>query len=284
VSLAGSDRGPGAGDILGQYRLRGLLGEGAMGRVFLAERIDDGSLVALKVLKAALSADQTYVRRFVREARVAAEVKSSHLVGIVDLGEAGGVHYLAVEYVRGGTLEERLQATGPLDVGECVRLAAEIGRGLDALHGAGVIHRDVKPSNVMIDLSGTAALTDFGLAKGRAYTALTRPGQVMGTLDYLPPELIKGDEAMPASDIYSLGCLVYECLTGEPPFAERGIFGVAVAHLDQEPADPSAAREDVPSELGWVVLQALAKDPARRPATAAAFSHMLGAAHGSRTR
>ena len=284
MSLGGPDLLPREGDILGPYRLRGLLGEGAIGRVFLAERTDDGSLLALKVLKAALSADQTYVRRFVREARVAAEVKSGHLVGIVDLGEADGVHYLAVEYVRGGTLEERLQATGPLAVAECVRLTAEIGRGLDTLHGAGVIHRDVKPSNVMIDLSGTAALTDFGLAKGRAYTALTRPGQVMGTLDYLAPELIKGDTATPASDIYSLGCLVYECLTGEPPFAKRGIFGVAVAHLDHQPDDPAAAREDVPSELGWVVLQALAKDPARRPSTAAAFSHMLGAAHGSHTR
>jgi serine/threonine protein kinase len=283
MSPAEADLRPRQGDTLGHYRLRGLLGEGAIGRVFLAERIDDGSFVALKVLKSALTADETYVRRFVREARVAAEVRSSHLVGIVDVGEADGVHYLAVEYVRGGTLAERLGATGPLDIRECVRLAAEIGRGLDALHGAGIVHRDVKPSNVMIDLSGTAALTDFGLAKGRAYTALTRPGQVMGTLDYLAPELIKEEQATPASDIYALGCLVYECLTGEPPFAQRGIFEVAVAHLEHEPADPAAAREDVPSELGWVVLQALAKDPARRPSTAAAFCHMLGAARGSQS-
>jgi serine/threonine protein kinase len=282
MSAAGHDLRPGEGDVLGQYRLRGLLGEGAMGRVFLAERIGDGSFVALKVLKSALSADETYVRRFVREARVAAEVNNRHLVGIVDVGEADGVHYLAVEYVRGGTLAERLDASGRLDTQECVRLAAEIGRGLDTLHRAGIVHRDVKPSNVMIDLSGTAALTDFGLAKGRAYTALTRPGQVMGTLDYLAPELIKEEQASPASDIYALGCLVYECLTGEPPFAQRGIFEVAVAHLEHEPADPAAERDDVPSELGWVVLQALAKDPARRPSTAAAFCHMLGAARSSR--
>jgi serine/threonine protein kinase len=275
-----ADLRPSQGDTLGQFRLHGLLGEGAIGRVFLAERLPDGSFVALKVLKSALSADETYVRRFVREARVAAEVKSRHLVGIVDVGEADGVHYLAVEYVRGGTLADRLTATGRLEIAECVRLAAEIGKGLDTLHAAGIVHRDVKPSNVMIDLSGTAALTDFGLAKGRAYTALTRPGQVMGTLDYLAPELITEQHASPASDIYALGCLVYECLTGEPPFAQRGIFEVAVAHLEHEPADPAAARDDVPSELGWVVLQALAKDPARRPSTAAAFCHLLRAASG----
>jgi serine/threonine protein kinase len=282
MSPAGPDVRPREGDVLGPYRLRGLLGEGAIGRVFLAERIDDASLVALKVLKAALSADETYVRRFVREARVAAEVKNRHLVGIVDVGEVDGVHYLAAEYVRGGTLEERLQAAGPLDVGETVRLAAEIARGLDSLHNAGIVHRDVKPSNVMIDLSGNAAVTDFGLAKGRAYTALTRPGQVMGTLDYIAPELIREEHASPASDIYALGCLVYECLTGEPPFAKRGIFGVAVAHLDSAPADPAAAREDVPDEVGWVVLRALDKDPARRPSTATALARMLVAARGSK--
>jgi serine/threonine protein kinase len=282
MSPAGPDVRPREGDVLGPYRLRGLLGEGAIGRVFLAERIDDASLVALKVLKAALSADETYVRRFVREARVAAEVKNRHLVGIVDVGEVDGVHYLAAEYVRGGTLEERLQAAGPLDVGETVRLAAEIARGLDSLHNAGIVHRDVKPSNVMIDLSGNAAVTDFGLAKGRAYTALTRPGQVMGTLDYIAPELIREERASPASDIYALGCLVYECLTGEPPFAKRGIFGVAVAHLDSAPADPAAAREDVPDEVGWVVLRALDKDPARRPSTATALARMLVAARGSK--
>jgi serine/threonine protein kinase len=270
------------GDLVGSYRLRGLLGEGAIGCVFLAERIDDGSLVALKLLKRALSADETYVRRFLREARVAAEVKNRHLVGIVDVGEADGVHYLAAEYVRGETLEERLQSSGPLDVGETVRLAAEIARGLDSLHNAGIVHRDVKPSNVMIDLSGNAAVTDFGLAKGRAYTALTRPGQVIGTLDYIAPELIREEHASPASDIYALGCLVYECLTGEPPFAKRGIFEVGVAHLDAAPADPAAGRDNVPDEVGWVVLRALDKDPVRRPSTATALARMLVAARGSR--
>lgn len=206
-----------------------------MGVVFCAEHLPDGSFVALKVLKPALAADAVYRQRFAREARVAGEVQHPHLVRILESGEDGGHHYLAVAHVQGGSLERRIEQDGRLPVDEVIRLVAEIAAGLDALHAAHIVHRDVKPANVMLDEHGSALLTDYGLAKGRAYTVLTRPGEVMGTLDYIAPELISGEEARAESDIYALGCLVYECLTGAAPFAKRTIFEVAVAHLEAEP-------------------------------------------------
>ena len=163
----------------------------------------------------------------------------------------------------------------PLD--ETLAVAAEIGAGLDALHSAGLVHRDVKPSNVMLDERGVALLCDFGLAKGRAYTVLTRPGQVMGTLDYLAPELIRSGQASTASDIYALGCVVYECLQ-VAPFGRLNAFQVGVAHLEEEPPDPCARRNDTPPRVSWAVLRALEKDPARRPNTGTAYGHILAIA------
>jgi len=263
------------GNTLGAYRLEAVLGEGAMGLVFRAARDSDGETVALKVLKKKLSGDQTYEQRFRREARVAREVQHKHLVPILEAGEAEGRHFLAMEYVRGGSLEDRLQAGGPLPLEDTVRLAAEVGAGLDALHRHGLVHRDVKPSNIMLDQEGRAALTDFGLAKGPAYTVLTEPGMVMGTIDYLAPELIRGAAAAAASDIYALGCVVYECIAGSPPFASENMFEAVTAHLEKEPPDPCVRRDDVPPELTPVVLLALEKEPRERPPTARAYAQML---------
>ncbi len=266
------------GDAIGHFRLERQLGEGAMGVVFLAAREPEGEAVALKVLRQALAADEVYRDRFRREARVAADVQHPGLVRVVESGEADGFHYLAVELVEGGTLEDLLERERWLALADTVQIASDIAGGLEALHAAGIVHRDVKPSNVMLRTSGRAALTDFGLAKGRAYTVLTRPGQVMGTLDYIAPELIRGEEATPASDVYALGCLTYECVTGVAPFASKAMFEVAVAHLEEEPPSPAAARPDLPADLGWVIMQALAKKPEERPPTPRAFATMLGVA------
>jgi eukaryotic-like serine/threonine-protein kinase len=269
-----------AGTRLGAYRLEERLGEGAMGVVFRAVRDPDGDEVALKVLRAELSGDETFRRRFVHEARAASEVRHKHLVPITDAGEADGRPYLAVAYVRGTTLEARLSANGSLPLDEVVRVVAHVASGLDALHAAGIVHRDVKPSNVIIDETGAANLTDFGLAKGRAYTVLTKPGMVMGTLDYLAPEMLRGAEASPASDIYALGCLAYECTAGRTPFAETSMFELASAHLNLEPPDPCADRPDAPDGLSWAILQALAKDPEKRPPTATAYGYLISFAAG----
>ena len=268
----------GAGDRLGVFRLEELLGAGGMGIVFRAVRDDDGASVALKVLRDELSGDETFRRRFEHEARSAAEVRSPHLVAVLEAGEAGGRYYLASEFVQGRTLEECVRDDGPLPLAEVVRIAAELGAALDALHGAGIVHRDVKAANVLLREDGTALLTDFGLAKGEAYTVLTKPGQVMGTLDYLAPELIKGDDATPASDVYALGCSTYECLTGTTPFGSRSILEIGLAHLEEEPPDPRQSRPDCPPELAAAVLRALEKEPSERPATASVYARDLGAA------
>ena len=265
------------GDAFGPYRLESVLGEGAIGVVFAATR-KDGTVVALKVLKKLLSQNEVYRQRFLREARVAEEVRHPHLVPILEASEARGYHYLSVAYVEGGSLGDRIESTGPLPLDECLRLAAEIASGLDALHASGIVHRDVKPSNVMLDPSGRAAVTDFGLAKGRAYTVLTTPGVVLGTLYYIAPELIRGEPAGPASDVYALACVLFECLTGAAPFADRRLFEVAVAHLEDEPPDASERRDEVPVPLSDILRQAMAKDPAERPRTGTAFAHLLRAA------
>jgi serine/threonine-protein kinase len=251
-----------------------------MGVVFSAVREPDGDEVALKILRSELSGDDTFRQRFVHEARAAGEVRHKHLVPILDAGEAEGRPYLAVAFVRGDTLEQRLADHGALPLDDLVRVIAHVASGLDALHAAGIVHRDVKPSNVMIDEAGSASLTDFGLAKGRAYTVLTKPGMVMGTLDYLAPEMLRGAEATPASDIYALGCLAYECVAGRAPFADKSMFELASAHVSVEPPDPCVGREDAPEGLSWAILQALAKDPEKRPPTATAYAHLLGFATG----
>jgi serine/threonine protein kinase len=259
---------------LGRYRLEEVLGEGAIGVVYRAVREPDGKTIALKILKRDLSSDETYRRRFAREARAAAEVRDKHLVPILDAGEADGRYYLASAYVP-GSLADRLESEAALSFRDVVRIAAGVAGGLDALHRVGLVHRDVKPSNIMLDATGSAALTDFGLAKGPAYTVLTKPGEVIGTVDYLAPELIKGGRATPASDIYALGCTVYECIAGAPPFADKSLFELTAAHLEEAPPDLRGRRADLPEQLAWAVMHALAKQPDGRPPTATAYAHML---------
>jgi serine/threonine protein kinase len=249
------------GDVLDGYRLEELVGEGGMGLVFRAVREADGATVALKVTKLAFTDDYDYRRRFAHEARAAAEVHHESLVTIHDVGEADGRDYIVVAYVPGPTLDQRLRAEGPLSSEGSVRVARAIGGALDALHEHGIVHRDVKASNVLLD-RGAPLLTDFGLAKAAAYTRLTKPGQVLGTLEYMAPELIKGEPATPASDLYALGCLVYQCLAGKTPFGDRTVFAIGIAHLD-EPPPPLAA----PPAVASAVAAALEKDPARRPAS-----------------
>jgi serine/threonine protein kinase len=270
------------GQRLGPYRIEARLGQGGMGMVFRALHDGDGRTVALKVLRDELGADDTFRRRLAHEARAATEVDHPNLAPVLEAGEADGRVYLAIRYVDGRSLAGRLRADGPLPLAGLVRLAAEVGAGLGALHERGIVHRDVKPANILLGSDGMAVLGDFGLAKGRAYTVLTRPGQVLGTLDYLAPELIRGEPAGPMSDLYALGCVLFECVAGAPPFAGRGILRIGMAHLEEEPGDPAAGRPDIPPAVSWTVRQALAKDPARRPTNAGALARMLRLAAADR--
>jgi serine/threonine protein kinase len=263
------------GSRLGPYALEAVIGEGGMGTVFRAVHRDATEPVALKVVREVLTRDETYRRRLAHEARAAGEVEHHALVPVLDVGEADGRSYIASAYVDGPSLDRRIEEGGPLAVEEAVGIVSDVADGLDALHDAGIVHRDVKPSNILIDRSGTALLTDFGLARGRAYTVLTRPGRVMGTLDYIAPELVRGDPASAASDVYALGCVAFECLAASPPFADRPAMEVASAHLEDDPPDPCRGRTDCPQRFGWTVLRALEKDPGRRPGSATAYAGML---------
>jgi serine/threonine-protein kinase len=269
-----------SGDRLGEYRLESLLGEGGMGLVFKAVGAD-GKVVALKVLRRELGEDEVFKERFSQEARAAAEVHHPNLLPIYDAGEAEGRNYLIVRYAEGGSLDDRIRESGALKVDATITLAEQLAGGLDALHDAGLVHRDVKASNVVFDAEGNGMLTDFGLAKGRAYTILTRPGQVLGTAEYLAPELVRGERATPASDIYGLGCMVCECLTGKTPFSDKTLAQIVIAHLDEQPPDPSLERPEIGPDLGAATLIALAKDPARRPESAGAYAALLSAASNS---
>ena len=262
------------GDAFGEYVIDGQLGEGGMGIVFRAIR-DDGEVVALKVIKPGLVRDEKTARRFAREARAAGEVDHPHLIDVLDAGDIDGIGYLAMRYVPGKSLDDRIQAHGPLPVEDTTRIVGEIASALDALHAAGLVHRDVKPSNILLDDERGALLTDFGLAKRRDYSMLTAPGQMLGTLDYIAPEMLRGEEPGPSADLYALGCVVCECLSGKPPFGGLSMFEVGMAHLGDVPPDPCAERGDAPPSLSEVALRALAKEPSERPPSATVYAEML---------
>jgi serine/threonine protein kinase len=253
-------------DRVGRYRLGPVLGEGAAGVVY---RATDGEReVAVKVLRAE---DPIAQRRFAREARLARASDSRHLVPVLEVGD----RYIVLPLYPGGTLADRLSTQQRLSVDETVDLAAQLGKGLDALHARAVVHRDVKPSNVLLDGGGVAALADFGLARGEDSTQLTRDGQLVGTAQYLAPELIEGKYATPASDIYALGCVLYECLVGEPPFTGRGPAEIGFAHLFEAPPDPRERRPELSPDLALGLLTSLEKDPTRRPTSGTAAARML---------
>jgi serine/threonine-protein kinase len=274
VTGAAESRELAPGDALGGYRLEDRLGEGGMGLVFRAVREADGEVVALKVTKLAFADDEDYRRRFVHEARAAADVHHPNLVPILDAGDADGREFIAVQYVEGPTLQESIEREGVLDVEQLVDVARGLGGGLDALHERGIVHRDIKASNVLF-ANGVPLLTDFGLAKGPSYTVLTKPGQVLGTLEYLAPELIRGEPATAASDVYAFGCLLYQCVAGRTPFGDRSLFAVGIAHLDEDPADPAAGRAPWPEGLSAALLAARRKDAADRPASAGAYAALV---------
>lgn len=251
-----------------------------MGLVFKARRQSDGEAVALKSLRVELGGDDVSRRRFMHEARSATEVRHPHLVPLLEVGEDQGNLFLVMPFYEGGTLADRI-AAGPLDIAAALRYVAQIAAAVDALHAQAIVHRDLKPSNVLLDASG-AHVSDFGLSKGSAYTALTMPGQKLGTFDYMAPEIIGGQPAGPPSDIYALGCIAFECLAGKPPFAGRPLFQLALAHLEDDPPDLASMRPDVGAELNWAITRALAKDPAERPPTATAYAHMAAVAGAAR--
>ena len=266
------------GDQFGPFRIVELVGRGGIGVVYRAVRVADGTEVALKLLRPHLASDPDYRRRFVHEARAAREVSHAALVAVVDAGEANGLAYIASRYIHGASLDALVAREGGLAPDAVIRMARDVGSGIDALHAAGILHRDIKPSNVLVDEAGRASLADFGLAKGPTYTVLTRAGQTPGTLGFMAPELIRGKPPTRATDIYAFGCLVYEALAGQPPFAGPSAFKIVAAHLGELPRDPRQVRPELPPTLARVTLSALAKEPGERPESAEVYAQLLAAA------
>jgi serine/threonine protein kinase len=250
------------------------LGEGAAGAVYRAA--GPHGEVAVKVLRAT---DPVSRRRFEREARVAAQAASSHLVPILEVGDG----YFVMPLYALGSLAGKIRRDGALPLPSVTRIAAELAQALDALHALGIVHRDVKPSNVLLSDDG-AMLADFGLARGDGATQLTRDGQLVGSAHYLAPELIEGHPATPASDIYALGCLLYECVTAAPPFTGRADAELGYAHLMEAPADPRTRRRDLSGDVAEALLSPLEKDPGSRPTSATALARMLHLASSSAPR
>ena len=261
------------GQTLAGYRIESVLGVGGMGHVYRATA-PDGEEVALKLVKSDLARDPVFRKRFEREARIAQTVEHAHVVPVVDTGEHEGIPYLTQRFIRGGSLAERLERDETVTLEVATRVCREAAAGLDALHAQNLIHRDVKPGNILLDEQGVAYITDFGLAKDTQGSLLTRPGQALGSLDYMAPEQIRGEDVTAATDVYALGCVMWECLLGKPPFADRQGMRVLWAHLQDPPPDPSAQSE-VPSAVGQVILRALEKDPAARPASASEFARLM---------
>ena len=271
---------PRIGSQIGEYSVDSLLGEGGMGKVYTATG-PDGGRVALKLVKDDYARDETFRRRFYREARIAQTVQHPNVVPVVDTGEHEGLPYMAHRFIEGMSLDDKLKRDGPLDVQTAVGVCTDVAAGLEALWGAGMVHRDVKPANILLDESGRAYITDFGLAKDTQGSLLTLPGQALGSMDYMAPEQIRGEQVGAATDIYALGCVMYECMCGRPPFAEVQGMRILWAHLQDPPPDPRSVRADIPERFSQTLLVALNKDAAARPQTAGEYARMLADAAGS---
>ena len=268
-----------SGQNVGGFQVDSLLAVGGMGRVYRA-RAPDGTEVALKLVKTDLASDQVFRKRFDREARIAQQVSHPHVVPVLATGEHEGVPFLAQRFVEGGSLADKIEKEGTLGAAGTVKMCEEVASGLDALHENGLFHRDVKPANILLDQADTAYITDFGLAKDTQGSLLTRPGQALGSMDYMAPEQIRAEEPIAACDVYALGCVLCECISGKPPFADRQGMRVLWAHLQDDPPDPCAGRGDMPDGLGPAILRALAKAPEDRPQRASEYAQSVRVAAG----
>ena len=254
---------------LGYYRIEGIVGVGRTGIVYLATDARTGRAVALKVLRDDVGIDPVYRERFRREGSLLAALRHPHIVPIYGMGEIDGELYIATRLVC-RTLKQ-LIISGPLDVDVGVRILTAIAEAIDTAHAAGIVHRDVKPANVLIDPGYHAYLGDFGLARDPDGARLTLPGQVLGTLDYMAPEHLEAEGVGTAADIYAFACLAIETLTGEVPFPRGTDAAVMYAHVIDPPPSVHERRPELPPALDEAIALGMAKDPDDRPPTARAL-------------
>ena len=264
----------------GRYRVTRKLGGGGMADVYLAEDQELGRRVAVKILHERYANDEQFVERFRREATHAAGLSHPNIVSIFDRGETDGSYFIVMEYVEGRTLKELIRGRGPCPIPVAIAYTRQILSGLRYAHRNGVIHRDIKPHNVIVDPEGVVKVTDFGIARAGA-SQMTEEGAIIGTAQYLSPEQARGAPVDQTSDLYSTGIVLYELLTAEVPFSGDTPVEIAMKHLSEIPNPPSDLRAEVPDDLDNVVLRALSKEPADRYQSAAAMDADLETvAHG----
>lgn len=275
------------GSEIAGFRIVSELGHGGMGTVYLAEQSSPRRKVVVKLLRPELSRDDTFRRRFIHESEAAASTEHPNIVPIYSAGEADGLLYIAMRYVEGDDLRDLIARDGPLPADRAIEIVSQIASALDAAHTRGLVHRDVKPGNILLDVGGNAYLSDFGLIKrSEVDTGLTQTGQFMGSIEYCAPEQIRGEEVDGRADVYSLACVLYEAIAGRPPFKRETEVATLYAHLEQDPPRLEPDGSGALSELDRVVTKAMAKRPSERYASAGelarAARHATGVASGER--
>jgi eukaryotic-like serine/threonine-protein kinase len=258
-----------------RYELEQKIGEGGMARVYRGRDLRLNRQVAIKVLHSHYATDQNFLQRFHHEAQAAANLRHPNIVDVYDVGQDADTHYIVMEYVPGSDLKALLMRNGALPIEQAVYVGESVANGLDAAHRIGMVHRDIKPQNIIVGEQGQVKITDFGIAKSSLSTALTETGVTFGTADYISPEQARGQTATPRSDIYSLGVTLYETLTGRLPFSGDSSIAVAMQHVGTDPPPPRMYNPRIPPQLESLVLRALAKEPDTRPTTARDFARQL---------
>src|SRR5881392_2314981 len=265
--------------IAGRYELEELVGSGGMSSVYRAHDRLLERRVALKILHEQFTRDADYVERFRREARAVAQLTHPNIVTVIDRGEQDGRQFIVFEYVDGMNLKELVEHEGPLSSREAIELALQVARGLGFAHESGLVHRDVKPQNVLLDADGRAKVTDFGIAHAVDVDGMTITGTIMGTSNYIAPEQARGQPVDEQTDVYSLGCVLYELLTGEVPYDGDNFVSVAMRHVNDPVPHVAERRRDVPPRLDHAIAQAMAKDHGHRFDSMADFASELEASY-----
>lgn len=249
---------------IGKFKITGKLGRGGMGDIYKAVQEPLGRVVALKVLPPQFSRDTEFTRRFEIEAKAISQLQHQNIVSIYEYGEEGDFRYFAMQYVDGQNLGQRMDHVKQLAIDEIIDIAKQVCRGLRYAHSKGIIHRDIKPQNILIDESGVVRITDFGIARIFAQSSITMTGVTVGTPEYMSPEQAEGADIDAQSDLYSLGILMYEMLTKKPPFTGNNPVAIAYKQVHELPPPPCQKRHDIPRRLELIVLKALKKDKQER--------------------
>jgi serine/threonine protein kinase len=266
------------GTRFGPYEMNALIGVGGMGEVYRAYDTIKERTVAVKVLRAEMAADPNYQERFRRESRVAARLQEPHVIPVHDFGDIDGVLYIDMRLVEGGSLKDELRANGALEPHRATRVIAQVAAALDAAHADGLVHRDIKPENVLLTPDDFAYLVDFGIAHGGGDPSMTTTGLIIGSCAYMSAERFSGGQVGPSADVYSLTCLLYEMLTGRPPFETGDLRQLMTAHMFSPPPRPSIMRRGINRAFDDVIARGMAKQPAERFASAGELAKAATAA------